>query len=61
VKPGYASQHFPVEPVENAQVVGAGDALTAAIAKELAEGKEVVEAVGLAVEYAQEYVSKDRP
>lgn len=52
--------HFEAEFVEAPQVVGAGDALTAAIATALAYGQSVWEAVQYGVDVAARYVANPR-
>jgi bifunctional ADP-heptose synthase (sugar kinase/adenylyltransferase) len=51
---------FPKRQVENAQIIGAGDALTAALAVAIGRGERMVEACRWAVDKAGEYVTKTR-
>jgi len=56
-----AACDFPVEPFENAQVVGAGDSVTAMLASQLALGKAVPYAAREAVKFSTQYVREPRP
>jgi len=52
---------FKVEAIEDAQLVGAGDSVTAMLASSLALGCAVPDAARRAIKYAGDYVQKPRP
>jgi bifunctional ADP-heptose synthase (sugar kinase/adenylyltransferase) len=54
------SREIPAQAVENAQIIGAGDALTCGLAAALAEGRNIHQAAEFAVSYAGEYVAQPR-
>ena len=57
---GAETRQIPTEPVENPQIIGAGDALTAGLAVGLAEGNDIFAATQFAVTYASRYVAGPR-
>ena len=52
---------FVVDPFDEAQVVGAGDSVTAMVASSLAMGRAVPDAARRAIQFASEYVRRPRP
>ncbi len=54
------TRQIPTEPVENPQIIGAGDAFTAGLTMGLAEGNDIFEAAQFAVSYASRYVAEPR-
>ncbi len=53
-------REIPAPPVENAQIIGAGDAFTCGLAVALAEGRDIYQAAEFAVSYAGNYVAQPR-
>ena len=57
---GAQTRRIPTEPVENPQIIGAGDAFTGGLAVGLAEGNDIYAATQFAVNYATRYVAQPR-
>ena len=56
----HEARHFAVPQMTHPQVIGAGDAFTAALAVALAEGSDYLDAVEIACAEANDYVSRAR-
>ena len=54
------TREIPTQPVENAQIIGAGDAFTCGLVVGLAEGRDIYHAAESAVSYASSYVAQPR-
>ncbi len=54
------TREIPTQPVNNAQIIGAGDSFTCGLAVGLAQGRDIYQAAEFAVSYAGDYVAQPR-